>query len=66
MTPQRQRVLDFILAYQEQYGRRPTYEQISEGLGIAVMTVCNHVTKLEKAGEIQLIYAAKKSNAARA
>ena len=66
MTTERQRVLDFILAYQAEHGRRPTYAQIAEGLVIAIKTAGKHVRKLEKSGEIELIYASKKAQAARA
>lgn len=59
MSPQQQRVRDFILEYQAEHGRRPTYEQIGAALGIAQKTVGKHVTKLEKRGELALLYQAK-------
>lgn len=34
LTPQQQRVMDFILKYQREHGRRPTYEQIGAALGM--------------------------------
>lgn len=59
LSPQQQRVRDYILEYQTGKGRRPTYEQIGAALGMAKKTVCKHVKKLEKRGEIALLYQAK-------
>jgi repressor LexA len=59
LTPQQERVRDFILEYQRQHGRRPTYEQIGAALGMKSMrTVGKHVTNLEKKGTLTLVYAA--------
>jgi predicted DNA-binding transcriptional regulator len=56
LSPQQQRVYNFILEYQAEHRRRPTYEQIGAALGISQRTVCKHVMKLEKRGVLALLY----------
>jgi repressor LexA len=59
LTPRQEKVRDFILEYQGQHGRRPTYEQIGAALGMKSMeTVSRHVTSLEKKGVLALVYVA--------
>lgn len=58
LTPQQEKVRDFILEYQRQHARRPTYEQIGHALGMrSTETVGRHVTNLEKKGALTLVYA---------
>lgn len=49
-------VLDFIMRYQENYGCRPTYQEIADELRMVTSQAGKHVLKLEKAGEIKLLY----------
>jgi LexA DNA binding domain-containing protein len=57
LTPQQKRVRDFILEYQRDHGRRPTYEQIGAALGMRSLdTVGRHVTGLQKKGALVLLY----------
>lgn len=57
LTPQQKRVMDFILEYQRDHGRKPTYEQIGEALGMRSLdTVCRHVKGIQKKGALILIY----------
>jgi DNA-binding MarR family transcriptional regulator len=49
------RVLDFIKTWKEEPehdGNSPTYEQIAENFDCAIMTVWNHVQRLERMGKI--------------
>jgi SOS-response transcriptional repressor LexA len=57
LTPQQERVRYFILEYQRDHGRRPTYEQIGAALGMSSLsTVARHVSGLQKKGALTLLY----------
>lgn len=50
-------VRDFILAYQAEHGRRPQHKDIMQSTGIKLaMTVSRYIRRLEKAGELSLVY----------
>lgn len=60
LTERQASIRTFILEYQAEHGRRPTYEQIGAALGIkSKHTINRYMKKLEAAGELVLVYAAK-------
>lgn len=58
LNEQQVKIRDFILRYQAEHGRRPTYEQIGAALRMSQKGVCKHVRKLEKRGVLALLYQA--------
>lgn len=50
----RERILEFIKEYKEEYENSPTYREIMEGVGLAsTSTVSRHLIALQKEGLIE-------------
>jgi repressor LexA len=59
-TDTRQRVLDFIIAFKEQYGCAPTLREIAQGCAISTWSVVqHHLKKLAEEGTIARVGAGK-------
>jgi SOS-response transcriptional repressor LexA len=54
VTARQLRVREFILAYQEEHGRRPSYKEIMAATNISNrMTVFRYIRRLIRDGELQ-------------
>lgn len=50
LTRRQRQILDFIKAYEPQYGMSPTYEEIAQHFGLNKVTIFGHVKELERKG----------------
>ncbi|MDP3733156.1 MAG: winged helix-turn-helix transcriptional regulator, partial [Candidatus Daviesbacteria bacterium] len=53
LTPKQKRILEFITSYQQSKGFSPTHKEIGKKFRLAVSTVHEHLSALEKKGYIK-------------